>query len=435
MQAADPVIAKVPPSDPSAERALIGACLLGGSASELESAPLGDDFYEPDLRAIWEAIVSLEARERPVDTVSVNTELVRSGRPDALAQLEELSDSSLGLANMDYYASTIMACAAKRRLIFAGLKIQALGYVEGEGVASLSDRAEQLLHQATEGKDTRSHSDMGQVISEAYKLANEGSDGGSVRPPGFPHLAHTTNGFRPGEMSILGARPSMGKTSLAMRLLLDLSQTGVPTGIVSLETTETQLGLNLLAMWSRVNSLDLRNGSLTQEEQRRVSQAAEDLHRLPIKFHDRPLHGLNDLRRVVRKMVQRDGVKLVAVDYLQLVVTGDRGRSRYEDVSEISRALKGMATAFGIHVMALSQLSRRVDDRPGNEPNLSDLRDSGQIEQDADLVMLLYRPGYYERDNADLQGKAVLKVAKNRNGPVGDVPLRWTPECVRFDEA
>lgn len=434
----------VPPHDTAAERAVLAACMLGAGALDEAAARLthDDDWYHARHLAVWKAMLRLRAASKPVDLLTVRSELA----PGELKQLEgdaglaELAETMATSANVGAYAERVAELGAKRRLITAARQVMSLGWDRlpiGETLA----QAEAKLFGAL-GRSPYRRSFADGIVADALEHLRR-VERGEVPlgyMTGFRDLDDVTLGLKPGEYSAIGARTSMGKTTFALAVVARLCAAGVRCGIVSLEMDQRNLMLNLLTAQAAVDGHRLRSAQLMRDEAQRLWQASEEVTRWPLVIDDAPAAGVDAVVSRVRSMAvrgfaereddpARQGCDVVVLDYLQHVQIGD-DRKRNEEIARCSSALKTVARETGAHVLAVLQLNRGVEGRAGRDPQLSDVRDSGQIEQDLDLAILLNRPSYYDAD-ADPR-LTVVRVAKNRNGPVGTVHLDFDRARMRF---
>ncbi len=434
---------RIPPQNLDAERALLGTLLINSKAMyDVADIIKIESFYSGVHRTIYDAMFSLYAKDTPVDSVTVAALLKDRVQLDGIggiAALAELSNLSVSPGVAKHYADIIQAKANLRALIAAGANISELGFQEEREVEAVLEEAEKSIFAITQGSSTRKFSQLKDELAEAWeRLEKLQKDDGSMRgvPSGFPALDNMLSGFQKSDLIILAARPSMGKTSLA----LDIArQTAVKhktsVGIFSLEMSSQQLVDRMLAAESNVNSWQLRTGKIRKDEDfERLQRGIETLSEAPIFIDDQSGATILSMRSVARRLKMEKKLELIIVDYLQLIMPSDTraGDNLVQQVTEISRSLKGMARELDVPVLALSQLSRAVEQR-GGRPRLSDLRDSGSIEQDADVVMFIHREDMQgNRAENDKNGIAEILVEKHRNGPIGKVSLRFDEEKATF---
>jgi replicative DNA helicase len=427
-----------PPNNLEAERATLGSILLNREAIVPIAAWLQPEhFYLQRHAQIYEAMLACYSARIPPDTRTVAEELRRRGRLEAvggLLYLTELVDGVPTSYHIEYYAKTVERTALLRMLISAGGKIAAEGFNEKEELEITLDKAEQMLFEVTQRRSTSDFVHIGQVIDQYYEQINylQEHRGEVVGvPTGFRDLDQITGGLQRSDLIILAARPGVGKTSLAMSLAYNVATLYQGTvAIFSLEMGREQLVQRLLAMDTRIDSHRLRIGNIPDHELRVVMEAMGRMASLPIYIEDTAGVSIMDVRSKARRLQSQAGIDLIVIDYLQLM-QGRRSENRVQEVGEISRGLKALARELNVPVLALSQLSRAVEGRTSHVPMLSDLRESGSIEQDADIVMFIYREELYDQ-NTDKKGIAEVHIAKHRNGPVGVVPMRFEAATTRF---
>lgn len=450
----DSLIRRVPPSNEEAERAVLGACFdTAGGFRELEVSLEPSDFYGTWHAAVWESMTSLRERRLPVDAIAVRNDLQRRG-----VRLDDKRTTDLQVlewetvptaANLNYYARIVEAMSQKRRLIEVGVRISELGWSTAK-VREVFDEANELLFAATTDRQTQRITDATTLAQELYQHLNDPDRDQGVASGWFA-LDQVVQSFRPSEMSILAARPSMGKTSLAQCLAASMLQRGERVGFMSLEMDRLQLTCNVVGARVGVDTTRIRRAtfgevepgrfddSVAREEIQRTLDGVEWLGEFGDRYSvfDGAVSSVREISRVVERMVQRNAIRFAFLDYMQLLSGTEhtRGRGRYDEITEVSIMLKQLARRLGIHLCVLAQLNRKAEDRKDKKPVMADLRDSGQLEQDADLIMLLHRPEYYEPSNADLRGRAFLNVCKNRNGPTGEIELRFDRVYTRFEPA
>ncbi len=441
--AAERVSLKIPPHSSEAEKALLGSLLVRPEAIhdalELVNA---DSFYAERHRTIFGVILELSQRGAPVDIVSVSEKLREKGVLEAAggqAYLAELPDSAASPSNASHYAEVVQKKAAARGLIRAAEDVLAQAYDETSELDELLDRAEKRVFEATDVRGQgRYLLEIKDTLVEAWdrleRLSREGGQELRGVPTGFPALDNKLSGFQKADLVILAARPSMGKTSLALDFARHCGvQLKLPVAIFSLEMSSQQLADRMLSAESKVDSWKLRTGKgLTDGDFSELSSAMARMNEAPIFIDERSVVTPISIRSSARRIKAERGLGLIVVDYLQLVhpVSSAKSDSVVQQVTEISRGLKAVARELDVPVIALSQLSRKVEDR-GGKPRLSDLRDSGSIEQDADVVMFIHREDKYN-DAADRPGVAQIMIEKHRNGPTGTVDLFFDEKRTSF---
>lgn len=427
---------RVPPQNIEAEEAVIGSMLIEQSAviSALEILK-PDDFYKESHRIIFRHMEAMADKLEAVDLVTLSESLKGSGHLERIggaAELARLANFVPTAANVEYYAKIVAEKAVLRRLIAAATEIAASAYVSQSEVDELLDKAEETIFQISQGRSTQGYVHLKDVLVETMeKLEYLASHRGDVvgLPSGLTDLDNLTSGFQPSDLIILAARPSVGKTSLGLNIARSTAVKGdCAVVIFSLEMSKEQVAQRLLCSESAINSQNLRNGFLNDDEWRRLSIALGRLGEAKIFIDDTPGISVMELRAKARRIKAEHGLGLVVIDYLQFMRTRKQ-ENRQQEISEISRSLKGLARELEVPVIAMSQLSRAVEQRQDRRPMLSDLRESGAIEQDADIVMFLYSEPELEQNNA-----IDLIVAKQRNGPTGSVRLFFSREVCRFGD-
>ncbi|MBS1967803.1 MAG: replicative DNA helicase [Chloroflexi bacterium SZAS-1] len=428
------------PHSIEAEKATLGSILLNREAIVAVAPWLVPEFFYVERHAqIYEAMLACYNARIPPDTRTVAEELRRRDRLEGIggvAYLSDLVDTVPTSYHVEYYARIIERTALLRKLIQAGGKIAALGYNEQDDLEDTLDRAEQTLFDISQRRATQDFVPISQVIDSYYEQINylQEHRGEVVGvPTGFRDLDEITGGLQQSDLIILAARPSVGKTSFVLSLAYNIAlRNQRNVGIFSLEMSRDQLVQRLLAMDSRIDTHRLRTGHVGETELQVVMSSMARLAAVPIYIEDTPGQTIMEVRSKARRLQSQYGVDIIIIDYLQLMA-GKRSENRVQEVSEISRGLKALARELNVPVIALSQLSRAVEGRTSHVPMLSDLRESGSIEQDADIVMFIYREELYDKDT-DKKGIAELHIAKHRNGPIGVVPMRFDAATTRFDD-
>ncbi|MBM3261747.1 replicative DNA helicase [Candidatus Kaiserbacteria bacterium] len=434
---------RVPPQDIDTERALLGALMLSQNAMYEVADVVGvDSFYAGKHRTIFDAMLSLHTKGEPIDVVTLSGKLKERkqlGDIGGASYLSELVNASVSPGSARHYAQMVQSKAILRSLIDAAAKIGELGFEEDRDIEQVLDEAQAAVFAVTQSPTLQSFSAIKDELSEAWeRLEKLQNNKGMTRgvPTGFPALDNLLAGFQKSDLIILAARPSVGKTSLALDIARQTAvKHGTPVGIFSLEMSSQQLVDRMLSAQAGVNSWRLRTGKISRDDEyARLQDAIEQLTDAPIYMDDKPGMTVLGMRSVARRLKMEKDLGLVIVDYLQLITpTSSRaGDSMVQQVTEISRALKGLARELEVPVLALSQLSRAVEQR-GGRPRLSDLRDSGSIEQDADVVMFIHRDDMTgNRTEGDRTNIAEILVEKHRNGPIGKVDLRFDDEKTTF---
>ena len=433
---------RVPPQDLAAEQGVLAGILahgedvLAGVAASLNP----DDFYDRRHRLIFEAMLSLYNQARPVDEITVTSRLNDQGQLEVVGGpgfLAELSDMVLAQAHADHYAQMVREKAQLRAFITAARRAVEDAHANQGDPEMALEEAERAIFAATQDRHSQSFAPMGQVINSAVgiiekRFKNKGMVAGVTT--GFTRLDELTTGLQPGDLIIIAGRPSMGKTAFALNMACNAALGGgVTVAVFSLEMSKEQLGLRLLSSEARVSASAMRSGFLSAERHwPRIVEASNKLSDAPMYIDDTPALSVLELRAKARRLKVEKGLGLIVVDYLQLM----RGRresfdSREQEISDISRSLKALAKELSLPVVALSQLNRKVEDRPNKRPMLADLRESGAIEQDADVIAFIYRERMYNREAEE--NTAEIIIGKQRNGPTGTVKLAFLDDLTRFE--
>jgi replicative DNA helicase len=428
------------PANIEAERATLGSILLNREAIVVIAPWLSvASFYLEKHAWIYEAMLACYNARIPPDTRTLSDELRRHDRLEpigGISYLADLVDSVPTSYHVEYYARIVERTALLRQLIVAGGKIAALGFDEQDDVEATLDKAEATLFEVSQRRSTQDFMHIGQIIDSYYEQINylQEHHGEVVGvPTGFRDLDEITGGLQRSDLIILAARPSVGKTSLALSLAYNVASIGQSTvGVFSLEMSREQLVQRLLALDTGINTHTLRTGHIRDTELQVLMEAMGRLASTPLYIEDTPGLSVMEVRSKARRLQSQSGVDLIIIDYLQLM-SGRRSDNRVQEVSEISRGLKALARELNVPVIALSQLSRAVEGRQSHVPMLSDLRESGSIEQDADIVMFIYREELYDKET-DKKGIAEIHIAKHRNGPIGVVPMRFDANTTRFQD-
>jgi replicative DNA helicase len=437
-----------PPYSLEAEVAVLGGVLLDPeSVLRIEDVVDESMFYREGHRVLYRGMRHLHEQRTAVDVVTLGDHLRSNGELDrvgGMAYLVELIEAVPTAANIQYHAKIVRDKALLRRLIEASTRTIQDVYDPGERtVEEIVDEAEQRVFKVAESHDRGGFTWIKDLLWNTFENIEklQKSDGGLTGvPSGFATLDRMTTGLQGGDLVIVAARPSMGKTSWVLNVAQSAAiEHKVPVAIFSLEMSKEQLVQRLLCAEARVDQQRLRGGRLSASDYQRIAAAGGKLNMAPIWIDDSPGGTVLEMRAKARRLKAEAGLGLLVIDYMQLMAGSGRSESRQQEVSQISRGLKGLARELEVPVVALSQLSRGPEQRTDHRPQLSDLRDSGSIEQDADLVMFLYRPEYYSSDGRDaegnsLEGKAELIVAKQRNGPTGTVDLYFHKAYTRFDD-
>ncbi|KUK08567.1 MAG: Replicative DNA helicase [Caldanaerobacter subterraneus] len=429
---------RIPPQNIEAEQSVLGSMLLSREAIiEVSEILRAEDFYKESHKKLFDVIMEMFEKDIPVDLVTVVDELRKRDMLEVVGGIEylaSLTSSVITTANVSYYAKLIKEKATLRRLIEASSEIMELSYQEDD-VETVLDIAEQKIFDIAQGRNTTTFSSMKDILMDTfYKIEELYKNKGKLTgiPSGFPDLDAKTAGFQPSDFILIAARPSMGKTSFALNIAQNAALlTGLPVAIFSLEMSKEQLVTRLICSTANIDSQKLRTGNLDEEDWMKLAAAMTPLSKAPIYIDDTPGVTVMDIRAKARRLKLEKGLGLVMIDYLQLMQGRGRAENRQQEISEISRSLKSLARELNVPVITLSQLSRAPETRSDHRPVLSDLRESGAIEQDADIVMFLYRDDYYHKDS-EKKNIAEVIIAKHRNGPTGVVELLWLAQYTKF---
>ncbi|WP_026695838.1 replicative DNA helicase [Peribacillus kribbensis] len=431
---------RIPPQNIEAEQAVLGAIFLEPSSLTVASeAMIPEDFYRSAHQKIFNVMLKLSDAGKPVDLVTVTEELQASKQLEdvgGVAYLSELAGSVPTAANIEYYARIVEEKSLLRRLIRTATTIAQEGYSREDEVESLLGEAEKNIMEVAQRKNSGAFQNIKDVLVRTYDnielLHNRVGDITGI-PTGFSELDRMTAGFQRNDLIIVAARPSVGKTAFALNIAQNVAtKAGENVAIFSLEMGAEQLVMRMLCAEGNINAQNLRTGSLTDEDWRKLTMAMGSLSNSGIFIDDTPGVRISEIRSKCRRLKQEHGLGMILIDYLQLIQgNGRAGENRQQEVSEISRSLKSLARELQVPVIALSQLSRGVEQRQDKRPMMSDIRESGSIEQDADIVAFLYRDDYYDKES---ENKNIIEIiiAKQRNGPVGTVSLAFVKEYNKF---
>jgi replicative DNA helicase len=433
--------APVPPQNLEAEESVLGAMLLSpgaiGAVSEVLDA---GDFYRESHARIYRAALALYAKGEPVDAITLVDELEERGELEEVGgrvRIHELAALVPATSNAAHYARIVREMATLRGLIRVGSEIQRLGFERPGETAALVDRAEQSVFELSQARVTTEFTHIESLLKESFEritqLYEAGVDITGV-PSGFRDLDRLTSGFQPGNLVILAARPSMGKSALGLCMAANLAvRAETPCALFTLEMSKQEVTQRLMCSEAKVDSQRLRTGKLAPEDWSRLTAACDKLAKAPLYVDDTGSISMMEIRSKARRLKTKEPqLGLVIVDYLQLMTSGSTVENRVQEVSQISRSLKVLARDLDVPILAMSQLSRAVEQRHDKRPILSDLRESGSIEQDADVVMFVYRDEYYNPEETDQQGLAEIIVAKHRNGPTGAEKLSFLKRYAKF---
>ena len=433
-------LGKIPPQDIEAEQAVIGSMLTDQEAVVAAIEVLrAEDFYREDNKIIFEAILNIYNRAEPIDIITLKSELSSMGKLDSVGGLEYIAvlpDKVPTTANVEMYIKIVEEKSMLRNLLKTANEIINLGYDETEDVEDIMDSAEKKIFDVMQRKNQKGYTSIKDILVESFtkleQLYNQKQHVTGV-PTGFTDLDNKTAGLHGSELILIAARPAMGKTALALNIgTYAAIKANVPVAIFSLEMSKEQLGNRILCSEALVDSNKVRTGRLDDDEWAKLAEASGELSNAEIYVDDTPGISIMEIRAKCRKLKLEKNIGLVIVDYLQLIQgTGKRGASREQEISEISRSLKILAKEINVPVIALSQLSRAVEGRPDHRPMLADLRESGAIEQDADIVMFIYRDDYYNEDS-EKKNIAEIIIAKQRSGSTGTIELAWLGSYTKF---
>ena len=437
--AEEELIRKTPPHSKSAEQSVIGSMILDPTtvvtASEILEA---DDFYDKRYGIIFSAITALEREGKAIDIIIIENKIKERGQPLGaidIGILRELNDAVPTSVNIAYYAEIVYKNSLLRRLIRVAEEISLSCYTGESTLEDILQNTEKKVFDLIQKRHVSDVADIKQVIfSVVESIAAAAKSGGTVTgiPTGFYDLDYKMAGLQNSDLILIAARPSMGKTAFALNIAEYVTvKQNVTTAIFSLEMSKEQLAKRILAMNSRVDSQKLRTGDLSDEEWMDIVDSAKTIGETNLIIDDTPGISVGELRSKCRKLKIEKNLGLVMIDYIQLMTGGKRAESRQQEISEISRSLKALAREIDAPIIALSQLSRKVESRDDKRPMLSDLRESGAIEQDADVVMFIYRDEYYNKDTEN-PGVTEIIIGKQRNGPIGTVRLGWKSELTKF---
>lgn len=433
-------IGKIPPHDIEAEQAVLGSMLTDKDAViEALEVLKKEDFYREDNKTIFEAIVNLYNRAEPIDIITVKDELVTMGKLETVGGLEYLAvlpDKVPLVSNADRYVKIVEEKSILRNLIKASNDIVSLGYAETEEVDNIMDLAEKRIFEITQKKNTKGYTPIKDILVESFaeleRLYNQKTPITGI-PTGFADLDYKTAGLHNSDLILVAARPAMGKSAFVLNIATNAAlKANVPVVIFNLEMSKEQLVNRMLCSEAMVDSNKIRTGKIEEDDWVKLATALGPLSEAPIYIDDTPGISIMEIRAKCRKLKLEKNIGLVIIDYLQLVqASNKRNASREQEISEISRSLKILAKELDVPVIALSQLSRAAEQRQDHRPMLSDLRESGAIEQDADIVMFLYRDDYYN-ENSEKKNIAEVTLAKHRGGSTGTVELLWLGNYTKF---
>ncbi|MBQ4259558.1 MAG: replicative DNA helicase [Lachnospiraceae bacterium] len=433
------VLKRVLPHSDEAEQSVIGSMIMDRDAIVVASEMItGDDFYNKMYGVLFETMVELNENGSPVDLVTLQNKLREKNVPPEVSSLEFVRDIITAVptsANIKHYANIVAQKATLRRLIKTTEQIANECYDPKESVETILDETEKKVFKVVQSRTSEDFVPIRQVVMNAMERIDKASrNKGGVTgiPTGFTELDYKTAGMQPSDLILIAARPSMGKTAFVLNIAQYMAfRKDLTVAIFSLEMSKEQLVNRLFSLESNVDAQKLRTGQLSDNEWEKLIEGAGIIGKSNLIIDDTPGISIGELRSKCRKYKLEHNLSAIMIDYIQLMSGSGKSDSRQQEVSEISRSLKALARELNVPVIALSQLSREVEKREDKRPMLSDLRESGAIEQDADVVMFIYRDDYYKKDT-DKKGISEIIIAKQRNGPVGPIELAWLPEFTKF---
>ena len=435
-------IEKIPPHDDEAEQAVIGSILTDKEAvaSAVETLK-PEDFYRDDNKTIYQAVMNVYSKGEPIDIITIKDELTSLGKLDSVGGLKyiaSLPDMVPTTANVEKYVKIVENKSLLRSLIKTANELIALGYSQEEEVELIMDNAEKKIFEIMQRKSQKGYEVIKDILVDVFEnlqeLYNQKKHVTGV-PSGFADLDNMTAGFHKSELILIAARPSMGKTALALNMGANAAvRANIPVVIYSLEMSKEQCANRILCSQAMVNSEKVQKGQIEDEEWSKLAMASGELSEsAEIIIDDTPGTTVAEIRAKCRKLKLEKDIGLIIIDYLQLIQGSGKATSREQEIAEISRSLKLLAREINVPVIALSQLSRAPEARPNHRPMLQDLRESGSIEQDADMVMFIYRDDYYNQDQPPTNDAEII-IAKNRSGPTGTAHLLWMPSFTKFGD-
>lgn len=436
---ADDLIKQVMPHNLEAEQSVIGAMLMNNDTIGIATEMLtGEDFYAKQNGIVFDCMKELYAENKPVDPITLSAKLSAKGAPEEMQSPEfvrGILNAVPTSANIKYYAQIVYEKATLRRLIKITEGISKDCYSEVDNLETILENTEKNVFNLIQSRNTREYEPISEIVISALKkiqIASETKGNITGLSTGFIDLDYKTAGLQPSDFILIAARPSMGKTAFSLSILDHVVfRKNFSAAIFSLEMSKEQLVNRLFAMEAKIDAQNIRTGNLDDNDWENLAEASEIIGGSKLIIDDTPGISVTELRSKCRKYKMEQDIQLVIIDYIQLMTSGGRSDNRQQEISDISRALKSLARELNVPVIALSQLNRAVEQRTDHRPMLADIRESGAIEQDADVIMFLYRDDYY---NPETQEKNVAEVivAKQRNGPTGTVKLTWQPKYTRF---
>lgn len=433
------LLKRILPHSIEAEQSVVGSMIMDQEAIVVASELImGDDFYNKQYGVLFEAMVELHEEGSPVDLVTLQNRLREKDVPPEISSLEFVRDLITAVptsANIKHYANIVAEKSTLRKLIRLNEEISNSCYAGKEPLEIILEETEKKVFNLVQRRNTDEFVPIRQVVMNAMdKIEQSAKNKGAVTgiPTGFIDLDYRTAGMQPSDLVLIAARPSMGKTAFVLNIAQHVAfKDNKTVAIFSLEMSKEQLVNRLFSLESKVDAQHLRTGNLSDAEWEKLIESAGVIGKSNLIIDDTPGISIAEMRSKCRKYKLEHDLKMIIIDYLQLMSGSGRSDSRQQEISDISRSLKSLARELSVPVLALSQLSRAVEQRPDHRPMLSDLRESGAIEQDADVVMFIYRDDYYNKDT-DMKGIAEIIIAKQRNGPIGTVNLVWLPEYTKF---
>ena len=434
---------KLPPQSIEAEMSILGGILLDNEAiNRVLDVLEPDDFYRESHRKIMRAMIELNEHREPCDLITLTTILKKKSELEEIGgapYLATLVDYVPTAANIAYYSKIVKEKSISRNLISAATEIVTDGFDDQADIEELLDKAQKVIFQISENRIKTPYFALNLILKDAIKYIGElyeKKESVTGVPTGFIDLDQKTSGFQRGDLIIIAGRPSMGKTAFALNIAQYAAvhaQPSYPVVVFSLEMSKEQLVTRLLCSEARVDASRLRTGHLVDGDWDKIMRGADKLFEAKIFIDDTPAISVMEMRAKARRLKAEHGIGMIVVDYLQLMRGGSSPESRQQEISEISRSLKALAKELSVPVVALSQLNRGLESRTDKRPIMSDLRESGAIEQDADIVMFVYRDEVYNKENPDAKGRAEIIIGKQRNGPIGTVDLTFLGEYTRFE--
>lgn len=436
----DALLKKVLPHSIEAERAVIASMILDSDALLTVSELLtGEDFYGKQYGILFDAMVEMYNQGKPIDLVTLQDKIREKDVPPEMAGMDFVRDVLQEVptsANVRYYGEIVRDKSVLRKLIRINDEISGMCYSGRDAVEDILDTTEKKVFNIIQKRDFGDYTPIKEIVLKAIdKMEAAARSQGTVTgtPSGFIDLDYKTTGFQPSDLILIAARPSMGKTAFVLNVAEHVAfKKKKSLAIFSLEMSKEQLINRLISQESRVDAQAIRTGRIPDQDWEKIIYSANTIAESGLIIDDTPGISIAELRSKCRKYKLEKNIGMIMIDYLQLMTAGGRVESRQQEISDISRALKGLARELNVPVIALSQLSRAVEKRDNKRPMLSDLRESGAIEQDADIVMFLYRDDYYNPDTTEEKDIAEIIIAKQRNGPIGTVKLKWLPNFTKF---